>query len=77
MYLDKILLFEGTPLSSLNKSDHKDRLVKVRERLSNFESDIKLQPDGRIELKESGNWFITGFSENLSRRISKIVHVKH
>lgn len=77
MYLDKILLFEGTPLSSLNKSPQKDKLLKVSERLSNVESHIKSQPDGRIELKESGNWFITGFSENLSRRISKIVHVKN
>ena len=77
MYLDEIILFEGTPLSSLNKSDQKDKLVRVRERLSNFESDIQSQPDGRIELKESDNWFITGFSENLSRRISKIVHINN
>ena len=77
MYLEKILLFEGTPLSSLKKSDKKDRLLTVKQRLANFENDIKSQPDGRIELKESGNWFITGFSENLSRQISKIVHLKN
>lgn len=77
MYLDEILFFEGTPLSLLNNSNQKDKLVRVRERLSNLESDIKSQPDGRIELKKSGNWFITGFSENLISRISKIVHVKN
>lgn len=77
MYLDEILLFEGTPLSSLRMSDKKGKLLTVKERILNLESDIKSQPDGRIELKESGNWFITGFSEGLSRQISKIVHLKN
>lgn len=77
MYLDEILLLEGTPLSLLKKSDRKNKLLRVKQRLSSFESDIKSQPDGRIELKESGNWFITGFSENLSRQISKVVHLNN
>jgi hypothetical protein len=76
MYLEKILLLEGIPLSELVNSKDKEKLEKVKERISVLENDIKSQPDGRIELKKSGNWFITGFSENISRRISKMVHLK-
>lgn len=77
MYLEKIILFEGIPLSELGDSEEKMKLEKVKERISYFEDDIKSQPDGRIELKKSGNWFITGFSDSTNQRISKIIHLKN
>ncbi len=77
MYLEKIILFDGIPLSELADSEEKEKLEKVKERISYFEDDIKSQPDGRIELKKSGNWFISGFSDNINRRISKVIHLEN
>lgn len=36
-----------------------------------IQEEIASQPEGRIELKKSGNLFITGFSENVKKLISE------
>ncbi len=71
MYLDKILLFENTLLSDLSDSKEKTTLETFKVKLLSIENELKAQPDGRIELKDSGNTFVTRFSESLTRDIRR------
>lgn len=68
--LEKILTFENTPLESLSDSNEQKILLNLRLKLMDIQSDIASQPEGRIELKRSGNIFITGFSESVRQKIS-------
>lgn len=70
MYLDKILLFENTPLSDLSDSKEKTTLQTFKMKLIDIENELKSQPEGRIGIKESGNTFVTGFSKSLTKQIS-------
>lgn len=71
MYLEKILLFEDVALENLSDSKPKKILNEFKEKLIIIENRLKNEPSGKIILKESGNIFVSGFSNDLTKEISQ------
>lgn len=72
MYLEKILLFEDVALKNLSDdSKAKNILNEFKEKLIIIENRLKDEPSGKIIMKESGNIFVSGFSNDLTKEISQ------
>jgi len=76
MHLGKIITLEGQSLDTLTDSKEKKELLNIQLNLMSIQEEIASQPEGRIELKKSGNLFISGFSENIRKLISDNIHSK-
>ncbi|MBD3584022.1 hypothetical protein [Flavobacterium selenitireducens] len=74
MHLGNIITFEGQSLETLADSKEKTELLNLQFKLMPIQDEIASQPEGRIELKKSGNLFITGFSENVRNLISNHIN---
>ena len=74
VHLGNVITLEGQSLDTLVDSEEKRQLLNIQFKLLSIQEEIASQPEGKIELKKSGNLFITGFSENVRKLISDRIH---